>query len=954
MRCVKFSLAILGLLGLLISGCTPPNSTETSETKTFKIDYNKYKLENGLEVVLHHDKSDPIVSVAILYHVGSNRETKGRTGFAHLFEHMLFQESQHVPKDKFFQNIQNAGGNLNGGTFQDGTVYFEVVPKNALEMVLWMESDRMGFLLSTVNQEAFMNQQDVVQNEKRQRVDNRPYGHTSYVIDKNLYPEDHPYNWQVIGSFEDLQNATLKDIRDFFTKWYGPNNATLVITGDFEEVQTKEWVEKYFGEIKAAEPQDDPKPRHTTLTETKKVFHEDNFAQSPELNMVFPSIHQYQKDAYSLDVLASLLADGKKTPLYKTLVEDLALAPSVSAYQNSMEITGSFNLRVRTFPGKNLSDVEKALQDGFARFEAEGFTEDDLKRVKAGIERNFYNAISSVFMKGYQLAMYNEYCGSPDFLGEDLNNMLAVTKEDVMHAYNTYIKGKPYVLTSFVPKGQTNLVAEGSVLYPVVEENIEKAGSAEKTEVAVEMEVERIPTKFDRTKMPESGPEPVVTLPEVWHADMSNGMKMLGIEQRELPLIEFVIEMKGGMLLDGEKVGVANLLTDMMMEGTVNKTPTELEEAIDNLGARIRFGTSRESTTLFVNTLESTFQETLTLVQEILLQPRWDAAEFDRVKRETIEQIQQRSSRPATVAGRVYRKLLYGQDHILSDSPMGTVASVESITLDDLKAYYQANYSPKATHVSIVGSISKDDAKKAFEGLASNWNGEEVVIGALPDTPVLDGPKLYFVDMPGAKQSEIRVGYLALPYTDPDYYALEVMNYPLGGSFNSILNTILREEKGFTYGARSFFTGSAYPGPFTASSAVRTNATFESMEIVKNEIAAFRTGITEDQLSFTKNALLKSNALAFETLGALRAMLDPIANYDVADDYIKQQEMVVKGITLERHRELAAKYLPDAMVYLVVGDAKTQLEPLKKLGLGDPILLDRDGKPTEGETQAGR
>ncbi len=952
MRCFKISLTALAFLALLISGCTPPSTTETNEAKTFNIDYEKYTLENGLEVVLHHDKSDPIVSVAILYHVGSNREIPGRTGFAHLFEHMLFQESQHVPKDTFFQNIQNAGGQLNGGTFQDGTVYFEVIPKNALEMVLWMESDRMGFLLSTVNQEAFMNQQDVVQNEKRQRVDNRPYGHTNYVIDKNLYPEDHPYNWQVIGSFEDLQNATLKDIRDFFTKWYGPNNATLVIAGDFEEGQTREWVEKYFGEIKAAEPQEDPKPRHTNLTESKKVYHEDNFAQAPELNMVFPTINQYEKDAYALDVLGSLLADGKKTPLYKSIVEELKLAPAVSAYQDSMEITGAFHLRVRTFPGKNLTEVEKALLEGFARFEQEGFSEDDLKRVKAGIERNFYNGISSVFGKGYQLAMYNEYCGSPDFLGKDLNNMLAVTKEEVIAAYNTYIKGKPYVLTSFVPKGQTDLVAEGSVLFPVVEENIEQAGASEKTEVAIE--VEKIPSQIDRTVMPKPGPDPKVNLPKVWHADMSNGMKMLGVESRELPLIEFVIEMKGGMLLDGEKVGVANLLTDLMMEGTANKTPAELEEAIDNLGARIRMSVSREGSSLYVNTLESKFDETLALVEEILLQPRWDATEFDRIKRDAISQIEQSSSRPSTVAGRVFRKLLYGQDHILSNSPMGTAASVETITLDDLKSYYAANYTPKASYVSIVGSISKDKAKEAFQSLAANWTGEDVNVPDLPATPQLDSAKIYFVDMPGAKQSEIRVGYLAVPYTDSDYFALEVMNHPLGGSFNCILNTILREEKGFTYGARSYFSGTAYPGPFTASSAVRSNATFESMQIVKDEIAKFRNGVTEDKLAFTKNALLKSNALAFETLGALRGMLDPIAEYGLPDDYIKQQESIIAGITVDKHRELAQKYLPEAMVYLVVGDAATQLEPLKKLGLGDPILVDKDGNPVNDATQAGR
>ncbi len=331
-------------------------------------------------MILHEDKSDPIVSVAILYHVGSNREEKGRTGFAHLFEHMLFQESQHVGQDQFFRKIQGAGGELNGGTSFDYTIYFEIVPKNALEMCLWLEADRMGYLLPTVTTEAFANQQEVVQNEKRQRVDNVPYGHTNYVIHKSLFPEDHPYNWQVIGSFEDLKNATLADVRQFFVKWYGPNNATLVIAGDYDKAQTKQWVEKYFGELKPAAPE--PKPTPVTLDKTKRAFHEDNFARSPELTMSFPTVQQYHKDAYALDLLADLLSDGKKAPLYKVIVEEKKLAPSAPAFQQSLEVTGYFQFRARAFPDKSLTEAEKAMHEALARFEKEGFTDRDLARIK--------------------------------------------------------------------------------------------------------------------------------------------------------------------------------------------------------------------------------------------------------------------------------------------------------------------------------------------------------------------------------------------------------------------------------------------------------------------------------------------------------------------------------------------------------------------------------------------
>ena len=408
-------LVILFAIALLLIGCSG------SDSVSLKIDYYKYALDNGLEVILHEDRSDPIVAVAILFHVGSNREEKGRTGFAHLFEHMLFQESQHVGQDQFFKKIQGAGGTLNGGTWEDGTIYYEVVPNNALEMALWLESDRMGFLLSTVTQEALENQQDVVQNEKRQRVDNVPYGHTNYVIHKLLYPEDHPYNWQVIGSLEDIHNATLEDIHLFFKKWYGPNNATLVVAGDFDRVQTRRWIEKYFGEIESSQKVDNPIPRHTGLSGTKRAFHEDNFAHSPELNIVFPSVQNFHEDSYALELLGELLSDGKKAPLYKVLVEEKQLAPSVSAFQDASEITGSFRVRIRAFPEKNLTEVERAVFDALKKFEEEKFTDKDLARIKAKTETNFYDGISSILNKSFQLSIYNEYAGSPSFITEDIH-----------------------------------------------------------------------------------------------------------------------------------------------------------------------------------------------------------------------------------------------------------------------------------------------------------------------------------------------------------------------------------------------------------------------------------------------------------------------------------------------------------------------------------------------------
>ena len=935
-------LAVFGVTVLAFAGLF------AGDKPALKIDYEKYKLKNGLQVILHADKSDPLVAVAVFYHVGSNREEKGRTGFAHLFEHMLFQESQHVGQDQFFKKVQGAGGTLNGTTSFDRTVYFETVPKNALEMSLWLEADRMGYLLPAVTPEAFVNQQDVVQNEKRQGVDNAPYGHTGYVINKLIYPEGHPYNWQVIGSLEDLANATVEDVTKFFKKWYGPNNATLVIAGDYDAAQTKKWVEKYFGELQSPAPVPDPKPLLVTLDKTKRAFHEDNFARSPELSMVFPTVQRFSKDAYALALLADLFADGKRAPLYKVIVEEKKLAPAASAFQNSLEMAGTFFIRVRAFPDKSLTEVEKAVLEALARFEKDGFTDKDLARTKARTETNFYNGISSVLNKALQLATYNEFAGSPDFITQDIQSSLNVTKEDIWRVYRQYLKNTNYVLTSFVPKGKVNLVAENSERFPVVEESIAKAGAGKTAGASAKSTPrEKLPSSFDRSIEPPAGAAPAITLPKVWTHTLKNGLRLYGIEHNELPLVQFALTLNGGHYLDDpDKVGVANLMTDIMMEGTKNKTPIELEEAIDDLGASINMLTTDEAIIIQANTLSTKLENTYGLFEEILLQPRWDEKEFARIKQETIETINRRSVDPAGIAENVHRRLLYGPGHIFSSSTLGTPASVEKIALADLQSFYERNYSPAVSHIAVAGNITKEQAIKLFAALEQKWPAKEVKFTAYPAPPAAEKARLYFVDVPGAKQSQIRIGYLALPYTHPDYYATTVMNYKLGGSFNGILNLILREQKGYTYGARSTFIGTQYAGPFVASAGVRSNATLESAQIFKDEIAKYREGVSEADLAFTKSALSQSNALRFETLGALRGMLDQIATHNLPFDYIKQQEKTILEMTKERHKALAQQYLdPDKLIYLIVGDAATQLEGLKQLGLGDPILLDKDGKP---------
>ncbi|WP_424494433.1 M16 family metallopeptidase [Salinimicrobium sp. GXAS 041] len=940
---------MLPLVLLAFVSCDKLKGEETNADVDpgLSIEFEKYELDNGLNVVLHQDTSDPIVSVAIQYGVGSNREKKGRTGFAHLFEHMLFQESENVPQDQFFKKIQDAGGTLNGGTWQDGTVYYEVVPKNALEMVMWLESDRMGYLINTVTESAFANQQEVVQNEKRQRVDNNPYGHTSWVIDKNLYPDGHPYSWQVIGELEDLQNATVEDVKEFYDKFYGPNNATLVIAGDFEKAETKQLVEKYFGEIKERQEVAPLEVKNITLDKTKRLYHEDNFATAPQLNMVWPAVEQYTKDAYALNFLGEVLSDGKEAPLYEVLVKQRELTSQPYAYNNASQIAGKFQISVTANAGVDLDSVEAGIQEAFALFEEEGVTDRDIERIKAGLETDFYNGISSVLGKSFQLAQYDVFTGDPGYIEEDIENIKAVTKEDVQRVYETYIKGKPFVLTSFVPKGEVELIAENSEKAEVVEEEITE--NVETKVVETEQEIQKTPSKFDRSIQPEMGETPSLNVPSSWTVELDNELEVYGIEQNELPLVNFSLVLEGGHLLDDlSKNGVANLMTDILMEGTANKTPAELEEAIDLLGANINMYTTDESIIIRGNTLKRNFDETMELVQEILLQPRWDEEEFARIKTSTINRIQRNQANPNVIANQVYNKILYGEDHPFAHPTSGTVESVEAITIEDLKGYYNKYFSPTVSTFHVVGAVSQSEALASLEGIESNWEAKEVTIPEYEVSNDREKASLYFVDIPNAKQSVINIGYIALPRTSEDYFPAEVMNYKLGGSFSGNVNLILREEKGYTYGARSGFSGSKIPGTFTASSSVRTNTTGESVGIFRDEIAKYKEGITEEDLEFTKNALIKSNARRFETQGSLLGMLQEMSAYDLDPNYIEKEEEIVGAMTLEQHRELAQKYLDESkMAYLVVGDAATQFEQFKEMGFDEVKLLNKQGEEVE-------
>jgi zinc protease len=601
-------------------------------------------------------------------------------------------------------------------------------------------------------------------------------------------------------------------------------------------------------------------------------------------------------------------------------------------------------LQATAFSNTDLDKVEKAIFKALSDFETNGISETDLSRIKAGQETDFYNSLSSVLGKGAQLTQYEIFTGDPGFINQDVKNILAVTPEDVMRVYNTYIKGKHFVATSFVPKNQAALALQNSTLANVVEEKIIE-GAEEQFDASIAATYEKTPSSFDRSIEPPYGDSPDVKVPSVWKDELSSGIGVFGIENNEVPLVQFQMQIKGGLLLeDANKVGVSNLLADLLTKGTKNKTPEQLENAIESLGASINAYATDEAVVISGNTLAKNYAKTMALVKEILLEPRWDEKEFDLIKQSTLSQIERQKANPNSIAANAYAKLVYGKNHILSNNGSGTEKSVNSISMDDLKQYYNTNMSPSITKFHIVGDISKSQVTASLSDINDNWAPKDVTFPELPELKTPEKSQVYFYDVPGAKQSVLRFGYPALAATDADYYPVTIMNYRLGGGgFASQLTQQLREGKGYTYGIRSGFSGSRIKGAFTIGSGVRSNVTFESASLVKDILDNYGKNYTENDLEVTKGFMIKSNARAFETLRSKLNMLNNISNYGFDDDYAKQREAIVKAMNIEDIKNLAEKYLnASKMIYLVVGDAETQMEKLEGLGFGKPILLNME------------
>ncbi len=943
------SLLFTGVAALSLVACGQTDSTDTAsppavEQTAFKLDYEKFTLDNGLEVILSVDTSDPIVAVTTVIHAGSNREKPGRTGFAHFFEHMAFNDSENVPRGWNRKAIPEWGGLRNGGTWSDGTIYFEVVPKDAFDKILWIDSDRLGYMINTVTQAALDREKQVVKNEKRQRVDNAPYGYTQEVIRKNLYPEGHPYSWTVIGSLPDLQAATLEDLKEFYADIYGPNNATLSIVGDIDISETKRKVQQWFGEIPRGKDIEPLPPMPVTVESEKRLYFEDNFAKLPELRLTFPTVEDFHEDELALEVLGAIIAGSKNSVMFNQIVEMDKLAPRVSAFNNSMELAGEFVFRVRAKAGVDLDDVHQSLKDALARFEEEGIDPKDLQRIKAEQETSLYNSVATILGKSRQLAQANEFARDPAYATKQAELLKAITAEDVMRVYNTYLKDKSAVITSFVPKGQSELALENSELASVWIEEVKSDVASEEVSAGDIAEFEKTPTIFDRSEPPFSD-LPLIKMPVIWSDTLANGTEVLGIENSEIPIVSFDVTFSGGMWKEtADKSGALSLLANLMNEGTATKTAAELEQAIGLLGSDISVSSGREETRISVTTLARNFEPTLELVEEILTQPRFDQANFDRVKSAALTSIKGREANPTAIAGQVFNKLIYTPDYPMGRPFGGTEETVSGLTLDDMQsAHDMLMRAPAVIH--IAGAIDDGRAKAALGNLAEKLNVDYLAIEKAEVPAQTQEGKVFFIDVPGSKQSVIQIGRLTVATNDEDFNALDFTNEKLGGGISGDFAQVLRIEKGYTYGAGSGTPNGTMPQTWRARTSVRANATQASLEVMRDMIRDYGPDFDASDADIVQQKLVKEKTRAFESLNAKLGTLHVISKYGKSKSYVEDEQAELLAMTVADFKSTAETYLDESkMTYLIVGDRETQFAPVQKFakasGKGEVVELD--------------
>lgn len=894
------------------------------------IPFEKYQLDNGLTVILHKDTSDPLVHVDVTYHVGSAREEVGKSGFAHFFEHMMFQGSENVADEQHFKIITESGGDLNGTTNTDRTNYFETVPANQLEKVLWLESDRMGYLLSAVDQKKFENQRETVKNERGQNYDNQPYGLRAERTSEALYPPGHPYSWSTIGYVEDLDRVDVNDLKAFFKRWYGPNNAVLTIGGDIDIAQTKQWVKHYFGDIPAGPAVSEPAPQPVKLDEDRYVTLEDK-VHLPLLQVTYPTVYARHPDEAPLDVLSDILGGGKTSLFYKNLVK-AGFAVQAGVGHPCRELACEFQLIALANPAAtpNLAQLNQVMQQTLSEFEQRGVLPDDLARTKASIEASTIYGLQSVAGKVSQLASNETFEGEPDLIAEDLERYGSVTADDVMRVYKKYIKGQHAVYLSIVPEGQSALAVKPQN-FTLPEREITPPADVSSDEVT-----QTAQASFDRSVIPQAGPAPVVQVPDYWKSELIPGVPLLGITSDETPTVTLTISMEGGVLLDSpQTAGLAYITAAMMNESTRNYSNEEMANALAKLGSRINFSAGGRYTQISVSTLTKHLNETMSLLEEKLFNPSFSESDFALMKERMMQSIQQQNKTPTFLAARARDQILFGKENRVSLPDQGTLATLNSLTLEQVKAFYQQYYSPAKASAVVVSNLSASEIKQALAPL-QKWQGGDYELDTYQPFPEYDKQNLFFVEQPGAVQSVVYLVRRAMPFdATGKFFKSRLMNFPLGGAFNSRINLNLREDKGFTYGASSGFMGGKTLGWFEAGADLNAPNTAEGLKEIIAEIDRYaKEGMTEQELNFMRSAYTLSDALEFETPASKARFLRQLQSYNLPDDYREQQINIIRNIDLPTLHALAQEQLiTSQMQILVVGNRQVLEQQLVPLGI---------------------
>jgi zinc protease len=949
-------LALVAVVALAFGTALPARCPAEDKPRTIpELKVETFTLPNGLNVILHEDHTTPFVGVNLWYKVGSKDEKPGRTGFAHLFEHLMFQGSKNHDSE-YFGPLEQLGAQINGSTSTDRTNYYEALPTNGLETALWLEADRMGFLLSALTQGKLDNQRDVVKNERRQRVDNVPYGLAGERLDEFLYPSDHPYHHSVIGSMADLSGASLADVSTFFRTYYSPNNASLTLAGDINPSEARRLVEKYFGPIPRGPEVTKLTPKVPVLTESSTIALTDA-VQLSRTELVWPTVALGDPDDAALSALASVLGglpNGSR--LFRALQYDKQLAANANANHNASALAGTFTVTITPQKGQKLDELIAIADSQIDRLKKDGPTEEEIAKVKNAVESRSVLQLQTVQAKSdFFNRNYVQY-GDPLAYKKTLRNAYAVTAEDVKRVANKYLSGHRIRL-DVNPGAKTPRPEETPV------DRLAQTPMASVAEVPVK-------DTFNRSIEPKPGPTPAFTPAPVVRRRLSNGLEVLIAERHNLPIVGLNLVVKGGgTLVPPGKEGLASLAGDLLTEGTGTRNSLEIASELSELGASINGGGGAESCNLSLTTLARNLSKALDIYTDVLLHPAFPEKDLERLRTQRLSMLLRQVDSAPGIASLVFPKLLYGEAHPYGRSNTGTPKSVKGLTREDVISFYKNLFVPNNAALIVAGDTTPDAIIPVLESALKDWKPGSPVATSLPDAPASKPVTVYLIDKPGAAQSILTVGQVGVARNTPDYFPLTIMNAILGGQFSSRINLNLREDKGYTYGARSSFSFSKAPGPFEAGAPVKTEDTKPALvELIKEltDITGPRPA-TATEVAFAKDRLIKGFPARFESIaggggrrggggggGGLGGTLAELVLYDLPNDYFTTYRDKIEAVTPADVERVAKKYLdPTRMTILVVGDRATIEKEIKSLPFAKVInILDTDGKPTFGDIKA--